>query len=246
MIYYVNGEKIFIDETKKPFGVGSEGKAYKKDGKIYKLYYPEAIYEFGVDKSKCHQYLIGIPTKQIILPDALIFDEDNKYKGYRTDIAHGEKDVSKKQGISQITSEKFIENIETLESDMDLLANYYVKVSDVQPVNYFFDKEKEKMQIIDPGRYSIVSFKGDLDYDIKAKEMCKNINQNDLDRLITTLIYNDLVKFKPLNTKAKLQKLRDYIVSEKEKTLYSAYFKEKLKTFETPHEYFKSLGKYIK
>lgn len=246
MIYYVNGKKIFIDETKKAFGEGSEGKAYKKNGKIYKIYYPESIYEFDVDKSKCHQYLIGIPTKQIILPDALIFDEFCNYKGYRTDIAYGEKNVSKKQGISQIKSESFIRNLEILEEDMETLANYYVKVADIQPVNYFFDKENEKMQIIDPGRYSVISFKGDANYDIKAKEMCKTINQNDLEKLITNLIYNDLVKFKPLNTKAKLQKLRDYIVGEKEKAPYSAYFKEKLKTFETPHEYFKSLGKYIK
>lgn len=248
MYYIVNGERTYIDETKKPLGHGTEGICYKKGNQAYKLYYPRSIYEFGHDKSINHQYLIGIPTKQIILPNALIYNEAYYYAGYRTDIAIGKKNVTEKQGISILPSNSFISNLKILESDMKTLAQHYVLVADVQPVNYFLDMENEIMQLIDPGRYRVMRFSHDNieEKDNILKIKCNMQNERQLEQLIITLIYNDLVKFKPLNSKAKLQKLRDYIKNDKDSLSYSEYFEEALKNYEDANTYFKSLGKYIR
>lgn len=247
MNYIIDEKKIFIDEEKKPFGKGSEGKCYKKNNQIYKIYYKNAINEFGRNKCLDHQYLIGIPTKQIILPNALIYNEDYSYAGYRTDIAKGEKDVTKKQGFSLLPSKKFISNLQILESDMRLLANNYVLVADIQPVNYFFDQEKGIMKLIDPGRYRIGKFDYINDFDDNdLKEVCNRQNKQLLENLVTNLIYNDIIKYKPLNSKKKLQKLRDYIKNDKSSLSYSEYFEETLNSFEDANTYFKSLGKYIR
>lgn len=248
MYYIVDGEKIYIDENKRPIGKGTEGVCYKVGNQIYKIYYKSSIYEFGNNKSINHQYMIGIPTKQVILPNALIYHEDYSYAGYKTDIANGEKSVTKKQGISLLPSHNFVSNLKVLESDMKLLAYNYILVADLQPVNYFFDKEKGLMQIIDPGRYRVERFCHDdtKEEDSILKTRCNKLNQKQLEALITILIYNDLVKYKPLNSKAKLQKLRDYIKEDKSSLSYSEYFSETLKNYEDANTYFKSLGKYIR
>lgn len=245
MDYIVDGEKIYININKKPLGMGTEGICYKENNQVYKIYYKSSIYEFGRNKRYDHQYLIGIPVKQIILPNALIYNEDYSYAGYRTDIVNGEKNVTKKQGISFLPSDKFIGNLRVLENDMSILADNYVLVADVRPINYFFDKEKELMQIIDPGRYRMERFyHGKDDKALKAKY--NSLNQKQLEELITNLIYNDLIKYKPLNSKSKLQKLSDYIKNDKSSLSYSEYFKEVLTDYDDPNTYFKSLGKYIK
>ena len=248
MYYIVDGKKIYIDESKRPIGKGTEGICYRKDNQVYKIYYKSSIYELGHNKSINHQYLIGIPTKQVILPNALIYNEDYSYAGYRTNIVNGEKSVTKKQGISLLPSHKFVSNLKVLESDMRLLAYNYILVADVQPVNYFFDKEKGLMQIIDPGRYSVERFCHDEidEADSVIKTRCNRLNQEQLETLITCLIYNDLVKYKPLNSKVKLQKLRDYIKNDKNSLSYSEYFEEALTNYENANTYFKSLGKYIR
>ena len=131
---------------------------------------------------------------------------------------------------------------------MKLLAYNYILVADLQPVNYFFDKEKGLMQIIDPGRYRVERFCHDdtKEEDSVLKTRCNKLNQKQLEALITILIYNDLVKYKPLNSKVKLQKLRDYIKEDKSSLSYSEYFSEALKNYEDANTYFKSLGKYIR
>lgn len=131
---------------------------------------------------------------------------------------------------------------------MSLLAHNYVLVADIQPVNYFFDKENDTMYIIDPGRFTVKRFDhgNNEKEDKELIQECDTQNESQLESLITTLLYNDLVKYKPLNSKAKLQKLRDYIVKEKDTLTYSQYFNETLKEYENPNNYFKSLGKYIK
>ena len=248
MYYLVDGEKIFIDETKKPLGKGTEGVCYQKGKQVYKIYYESSIYEFGRNKNLDHQYLIGIPTKQIILPNALIYHEDYTYAGYRASKANGEQNVTKKQGITLLPSDKFISNLQILENDMKILAYHYVLVADVQPVNYFFDPKEGIINLIDPGRYSVERFCHDdtKEEDSILKTRCNKLNQKQLEALITILIYNDLVKYKPLNSKAKLQRLRDYIKNDKDNTSYSEYFKETLKNYEDANTYFKSLGKYIR
>lgn len=234
MYYYMENKKIYIDETKKPFGKGSEGRVYRQQNQLYKIYEPSAIYEFGHNKLHCHQYLIGIPTKQINLPNAILFNEDGSYAGYRMDLIPGEQKANLRVGISQMPSPVFINNLKILEQDLTLLAKYQVVASDVQPVNYIYNQQAQQMHIIDPGRYAI-------HHDVTNQE--QNLIQ--FKSLVNQLIYNDIVFYKPLKGKAKLQKLRDYIVAAKQDELDSAFFERELQDFETPHTYFKSLERFL-
>ena len=246
MNYYTLGKKIHINEEKKPFGSGTEGKCYKKDNQIYKIYYEKTIIENGYDKSLSHQNLIGIKTKQIILPNALLFKEDGKYAGYRTDIAKGERNLLKKQGISKIDSASFIRNLEILENDMHILANNYTLVADITPINYIFDKINKKMQIIDPGRYKVFQNNDDIFDSEVLKNYYNKKNQKQLEELITILLYNDFIYFKPFKSKTSCQKLRNYLKNDKDTLSYGEYFKEVLKEKENLDQYVKSLGRYVK
>ena len=246
MNYYTLGKRIYINEGKKPLGSGTEGRCYKKDNQVYKIYYEKTIIENGHDKSLSHQRLIGIKTKQIILPNALLFTEEGKYAGYRTDIAIGEQKLLKKQGISKIDSASFIRNLEILENDMHILANNYTLVADVTPINYIFDKDEEKMQIIDPGRYKVFRNGDDIFDSEVLKSYYNKENQKQLEELITILLYNDFVYFKPFKSKTQCQKLRDYLKNDKDTLSYRKYFKEVLKGKENLDQYVKSLGRYIR
>ena len=116
----VNQKKINIPIDKKPFGEGSEGKVYKINEEIYKIYHQGALNEGYGNKQNFHSYLIGIDTKQIILPDALIWDLESKYLGYKTKLVKGKQ--KDKTGIIKIPSEQFIKNLQILENDIKVLS----------------------------------------------------------------------------------------------------------------------------
>lgn len=245
MTYYIHDMPIQIDQTKKPFGQGSEGKIYRKKDQLYKIYNKEAIYELGYDKLYCHQYLIGIPTKQINLPNALIFNEHGDYIGYRMDLIPGKQNLFLRTGMSQMPSQKLIANLEILENDLIMLAKYQVTANDVQPANYIYNNENQTMHIIDPGRYSVIM---NIENDVEKATITKTCQADNLkqyDSLITQLIYNDLIAYKPIKNKEKLQQLRDYIQWLKSTESYSNFFKKELENFATPHAYFKSLERHL-
>jgi len=176
------------------------------------------------------------------LPENLVFNKDCEYVGYVTKFINGEQDVNKKRGITVIDSSKFVNNLRVLENDIDILSNYNVMLVDITPFNYIFDKDNELMYIIDPGRYRNNIF----GYDNSDFDRYKNINMKQYETLIELLLYLDFTTYKPLNSKRKLQLLRDYIKHEKDNLQYSEFFNQVLKEYENVNEYAKSLGKYIK
>ena len=173
----VNQKKINIPIDKKPFGEGSEGKVYKINEEIYKIYHQGALNEGYGNKQNFHSYLIGIDTKQIILPDALIWDLECKYLGYKTKLVKGKQ--KDKTGITKIPSEQFIKNLQILENDIKVLSEKHVLMADTSPINYIFNNENNTMNIIDPGRYRISkSFKSDclLSNEEQYKELIKKFS----------------------------------------------------------------------
>ena len=152
----------------------------------------------------------------------------------------------KKQGISKIDSASFIRNLEILENDMHILANNYTLVADITPINYIFDKINKKMQIIDPGRYKVFQNNDDIFDSEVLKNYYNKKNQKQLEELITILLYNDFIYFKPFKSKTSCQKLRNYLKNDKDTLSYGEYFKEVLKEKENLDQYVKSLGRYVK
>ncbi len=238
MIYYVGEEEKNIPVEKEPYSKGSEGKIYKCGKEVYKIYYENALNEGYGNKENSHQYLLTVPTKQIILPEKLIYTTDRKYKGYSCRLIPGAK--RKQTGITQLPSILFIKNLKILETDFDVLSEHYVLAQDVTPVNYILNRVTNEMTIIDPGRYK--------HHCLSTPDSYRSLNNNQLDSLITLLLYLDFIEYKPMNTKRKIQVLRDYIekLKRKEDCRYSEFFEEQLKDFETVHEYAKSLKRYIK
>lgn len=238
MDYYVEGNKVSLPTDQEPFCKGSEGKIYKKGNYAYKIYYKEMLNENYGNKEKFHQYFLTIPTKQIILPDKLIYTEDGEYIGYRTKMISGSK--NKKTGIIRLPKSSFINNLKVLENDFNLLSNNYVLSADVSPVNYIFNKKDDTMNVIDPGRYRHHCLEKIDDY--------KRQNDKQLIHLIDLLLYLDLLEYKPIKTKRKIQELKDYIIQKRKKKdlSYSEFFEEELANYENAEEYAKSLTKYIK
>lgn len=233
----VNQKKINIPIDEKPFGEGSEGKVYKINEEIYKIYHQGAFNEGYGNKQNFHSYLIGIDTKQIILPDALIWDLESKYLGYKTKLVKGKQ--KDKTGIIKIPSEQFIKNLQILENDIKVLSEKHVLMADTSPINYIFNNEDNTMNIIDPGRYRISkSFKSD----------CLLSNEEQYKELIEILLYLDFIKFKPVGPKRKELSLKQYLKEQlRDSNLkYSEFFENVLQKHDDVESYAKSLRKYIK
>ena len=238
MIYYCDGKIINISDTKKPLGKGSEGFVYKIGDMTYKIYHQGALQDnFGL-KEKHHEYLSTIPTKQIILPKHAILNEDGEYVGYSAPFIKGSQ--KEKTGISQLDKKIFLDNIRQLLVDFKLLSDCLVLCADVQPINYIFDSEDEKMYIIDPGRYKHHVF-----VDLKKYER-QNIEQ--YSALLDLLIMNEIYKYKPINTKRKQILLKDYIIKDRKTSGLDpvSFYEDRLADFSNIHEYAKSLTKYIR
>ena len=59
MKYYVDGKEITILNNHKIFNSGSEGKLYRIQNDIYKIYYPNALNEgFGVNVNIFCRFLV--------------------------------------------------------------------------------------------------------------------------------------------------------------------------------------------
>lgn len=237
MIYLKNDKEINISEEEKPYGEGSEGKIYKKGNYIYKIYFPNMLNESHGNKEKFHQYLIRIPTKQVILPDEMLYSKEGIYQGYRTPFIPGAK--RKKTGITQLDSKTFIKNLQILEQDFNILSNNYILVADISPINYIFNAKNSTMNIIDPGRYR--------HHCLKDLQAYHRQNNEQLNKLIELLLYLDFIEYKPLKSKKEIQKLKLYLehLKKKESCCYSELFTKRLKNFENVDEYVKSLKKYI-
>ncbi len=231
-MFLVNGKEIKIDTSKKPYNQGSEGKCYKIGDKIYKIYFPSMLYESGIAKEKHHRQLQFLNSKQIVLPIDFIYNENGEYVGYVTKYI--EADQKKKNGILLLPSETLVENIQTLEEDFDLLSENSTMCADVSPINFLLG---DKMYIIDPGRYKT---------NVYSSEACQRQNNEQLEQLISLLLYNDLLFYKPILSKVKLQKIRDKLIEKKGERRFSEFLNEETVGYENLFEYSKSLQKYIR
>lgn len=227
--YRISDKMVEIDIRKRPFNRGSEGKLYLIGDKLYKIYFPNAICEGFVNKQNFHQNLVEINDlfDNFVLPNDLIFDNIN-YVGYVTNLVGEEK--GKKDGFSEFEWDDFIENIENLEKESDLLAKHRFLTVDIGIHNSIISKEKKKLYMIDPGRFCRQTYFTISDYTRRNRII---INEYFLRMMEREIINYKLIR----SNKAKL--LISKIKYEVEDNNYSDYFKEISKDYNSVHEFFK-------
>jgi len=235
-IYYVNGEKINIPASKKPFGKGSEGCLYLINDKLYKIYYPSSLNEGFGNKRVYHQSLLAVKDKfnKFILPEDLIFDENGNYVGYTT-ILVGDKS-KKREGITSGTWDNLVTNLKDFENEIKLLSENRFLTVDLGFHNSVFSKEDGNLYMIDPGRYHHESLFTVHDYHKRNKLMLENYFFHMLER--------EIIHFKLVPGK-KAMLLAKKIQEEKLDRSYSEYFEEISQKEESIHEFIKKKGRFL-
>ncbi|MBE6161671.1 MAG: hypothetical protein E7158_05600 [Firmicutes bacterium] len=231
MKYMVAGSKIEIDTDKKPFSKGSEGKVFLKNGTLYKIYYENALNEGFGDKLRYHSYLSSLTSNQIDLPNDLIFDNHGNYVGYTTTPITRKTSQQKYRGITLLPKDILMNNLEILLKDIKNLTDNFILLNDVTILNFIL--QNEKMHIIDPGRYRIVS----------EKEEEENIGQ--FKNLLSSLIYLDL-KYDKVDKIKKIQTFRSIFNEQLLSSSLLEFFDKELDGYNNVSEYAKERIRYIK
>ncbi len=235
MEYVVNGEIITIDETKRPYGEGSEGKLFLKNGNLYKIYHKEDLRTYK-DKFSYHALLCSIDTKHVNLPDSLMYENTDSfsYAGYVTKKVGKTKN---RHGATKMDGKSFLQNLTIWENDASILAENYVLMADVGFHNYVYDEEEKAMYILDPGRYQLKS--------MFTKNDCLRCNLRQIDELVKQIVFQDMIKC-PEISKRKM----DILMNMRKETGCSMHeFLEQSLDFEeysTVSEYFIEKSRYIR
>lgn len=235
-IYYINEDKINIPTHKKPFGYGSEGKLYLIDDKLYKIYNPEAINEGFGNKYIYHSSLLGLNEqfKSFVLPQNLIFDENNNYVGYVTELIDRKKN---REGVTGLDWEHFLSNIRNLEIEADMLSENRFLLVDLAFHNSIFNKEDSKLYMVDPGRYCHYKYFLINDY--------KRRNNLILTDYFKHMLKMDIHHFKLMH-KNKMTPLVNAISNEIGTGRYSDYFEQYKDKCESVHEFLKIKSRFVK
>ena len=233
---YTEGKEIVINMSKKPFAAGSEGQLYIVDGKVYKIYFSNALNEGFGDKKRYHQALLQVKdlVNHFVLPESLLFDDDGRYVGYVTDLVDRSR---QKEGATSLAWDSFVSNIKNLEIETNILSDNRFLLVDLGFHNSLFSQKDGKLYMTDPGRYHRKSLFTVSDY--------KRRNQLMLTDYFRHMLERDIIYFKLVN-KSKTNVLVSSIVQEIGDRRYSDYFENVSSDFESVHEFLSTKGKFIK
>ncbi len=236
--YYVNGKMISIQENKKAFSQGSEGKIYLMEGKIYKIYYPNTLNEGFGDKKKYHQSLLQIKDlfQNILLPEDLIFNTSKlgSYCGYVTKlVGEGKK---KKEGITTLPWNLLIPNIQTFEQEIHLLGENRFLAVDFSFHNLVFSEQEQKLYMVDPGRYHYEPYFTLEDYHKRNQLILKECFLHTLQR--------DMIHFHLLSNK-KIKLFLNSMELERKDMPFSEYFLENQEKYSNIQEMIQVKGRFL-
>lgn len=132
--------KIFNKNNE--IGSGVEGSIYKIDSNVYKLFHSKK--NSNLTESLC-LYLTTIKTKQIRMPETILYNEHGEFCGYTTFY------LDKGNGLhfGKMTVQEFFNNLNVLYQDINLLAQKHIKLEDI---NLFITNDC-KIYVIDVGNY---------------------------------------------------------------------------------------------
>ncbi len=158
----INNELITFSDEELDYwylGEGNEGTVYIWKDKAIKIYKPYCRTDRLSEEEAL--FLSKIPTKRILLPIDIVYDENNNFIGYTTKfIQNRNREIIKSLSLSTIKKE-----LEIIKEDIFLLSNRGVSLEDFYYDNFALD---DGFYMIDPGTYIIV------DYD-KRKVYLENI-----------------------------------------------------------------------
>ena len=150
---------------------GLEADVYRIYGKAVKIYKPRCI-KTRLDEDMAN-YLKNIPTKRILMPQEMVYDENNCFNGYTTKLV---KEASK-ETIGKIKMPKMLEEMNLLKEDTKLLTKSGIRLSDLRLVDVLYG---DGIYYCDPGSF----IKEDIDEKELSYENRDSINQLLIDDII--------------------------------------------------------------
>lgn len=126
-------------------GSGVEGSVYKVSNDIYKLFH--SAQHSNITEEFC-LYLTTIKTKQIRMPEAILYNEQNEFCGYTTFYLNKGKQFH----FEYMKVNDFFDNLNILYQDINLLSQKHVKLDDI---NLFITNDF-KIYVTDVGNYQFL------------------------------------------------------------------------------------------
>ena len=149
MKFYINNKKYELDDKKMNnsfVASGFEADVYKFNNLVFKIY-KEICLKYRLNE-KTAKYLSDIPTKRILLPKDIIYNENYEFYGYTMKYIT----PTLKDEISNMSVDKLLSELLIIKKDLLLLKDNNVFIDDLCDSNFIFNKG---IYFIDPGSYEI-------------------------------------------------------------------------------------------
>ncbi|MBQ3307731.1 MAG: hypothetical protein IJG68_06050 [Bacilli bacterium] len=177
MGYRLENKSVELDGIRKLNFVPS-----MKAGDVYRYHnYALRIFRDGektIDEDTA-RYLTNITTEKVLLPKKLLF-YNNVFKGYTMKLV-SQKGTGKK--IITTPKDEFLNTVEDLEEDIELLSQKKVLLNDIAPGYTLYNGE---LYLVNPARYSV--FEGGDETKLES------LNKYQLQLLLVELISGELNK----------------------------------------------------
>ena len=150
MKYKINNQIYKIDlNSLNVLGTGTEGSVYEYNNAALKIFNPTRIkYGYALSENK-FKLMSNISLDRFILPDELVYEKKrNSYKfvGYTMKLLKNKLPINH---LFSLNLKEVINEIKLLESDVDVLSDYGIKMFDFMK-NFYYNG---KLYIIDTSYY---------------------------------------------------------------------------------------------
>lgn len=220
---------------------GSEMTVYNDENSVYKIFKKD--YKLGHKSIDELNYLSSIKTSRILMPEALLFSNEELI-GYTMVYIKDEKD------IHSDTMANLLNELMIIKQDIDILNKLCVRLIDINKSNIVYNG---KLYLVDPGNYYINDVNDLLIYfqnrEITEEEKLNliiNWNYNKINKLMHELLFmnNSDIDF------YLLRKIIEFFETERKKdgliydiSIYQKYFDKDLTVRESINKF---VSNYIK
>lgn len=238
-----SGNRMLIDINSLQFlsQKGSEMTVYNDEQFVYKIFKKD--YKLRHKSIEELNYLSSIKTLRILMPEALLFSNEELI-GYTMDYIKDEKD------IYSDTMANLLNELMIIKQDIDILNKLCVRLIDINKSNIVYNG---KLYLVDPGNYYINDVNDLLIYyqnreitEEEKQNLIINSNYNKINKLMHELLFmnNSDVDF------YLLRKIIEFFETERKKdgliydiSIYQKYFDKNLIVRESINKF---VSNYIK
>ena len=149
MVFYINKKKYNLtdEELQKSFiSSGYESQVYKFGNLVFKIY-KEICLKYRLNEENV-KYLSNIPTKRILLPKDVIYDENYEFYGYTMKYIKPDE----KEDIKDLKLDTLKKELSIIKKDLLILKDNNVFIDDISDSNFIFNKG---FYFIDSGSYEV-------------------------------------------------------------------------------------------